>query len=42
MIQKSSIKILQKFEIFEMKISKNEQADFDKHNVIFVTPVPSL
>lgn len=25
-----------------MKIEQNEKADFDKHNVLFVTPVPNM
>ena len=25
-----------------MKIDQNEKADFDWHNVLFVTPVPNL
>lgn len=42
MIQKCTQKILKSFGIEEIKIGQNEVADFDKHNVIFVTPVPSL
>jgi molecular chaperone GrpE len=42
MMQKSAQKILKSFGIEEMKIGQNELADFDKHNVIFVTPVPNL
>ena len=42
MIQKSAIKILRNFGVEEMNIEQNEKADFDKHNVLFVTPVPGV
>jgi molecular chaperone GrpE len=42
MVQKSALKTLKSFGIEEMQIGQNELANFDKHNVIFVTPVPSL
>lgn len=40
MMERNSNIIFGRFGIKKMEVSLGEEADFDKHEVVFVTPIP--
>lgn len=40
MMRKSTNSVFSRFNISKMEVKMGEKADFDKHEVVFVTPMP--